>query len=143
VRFFSMHPGWADTPGVQTSLPAFHAKFKDSLRSMDEGADTISWLAISDAVMGTSHASSSSSGGGSDGESKDDEKKTKGKAKLNSDSSAEDAYNGKFFFDREVTSSFIPTSRTHSSPEEVEELWQLCLRMTQQATDASESTSEE
>lgn len=118
VRFFAMHPGWADTPGVQTSLPGFHAKFKDSLRSMDEGADTINWLAISDAVMTAATSSD------------DDERKAKGKAKAKD----YDEYNGKFFFDREVASPFIPTSRTHSSPEEVEELWQLCLRMTQPAS---------
>jgi hypothetical protein len=120
VRFFSMHPGWADTPGVQTSLPGFHAKFKDSLRSMDEGADTINWLAISDAVM-----TAATSGD-------EDERKAKGKAKEKEDH--DDEFNGKFFFDREVASPFIPTSRTHSSPEEVEELWQLCLRMTQPAS---------
>jgi len=51
VRFFSMHPGWADTPGVQTSLPGFHAKFKDSLRTTDQGADTIVYLAVSNAVL--------------------------------------------------------------------------------------------
>ena len=41
----AMHPGWADTPGVQTSLPTFHALTRFVLRSPDEGADTIVWLA--------------------------------------------------------------------------------------------------
>ena len=45
VNFYCMHPGWADTPGVQTSMPSFHDRFQNSLRSSDEGADTISWLA--------------------------------------------------------------------------------------------------
>lgn len=41
----AMHPGWADTPGVATSLRAFHWVSKPLLRDVDEGADTITWLA--------------------------------------------------------------------------------------------------
>lgn len=41
----AMHPGWADTPGVATSLRAFHLVTKPLLRDADEGADTITWLA--------------------------------------------------------------------------------------------------
>jgi NAD(P)-dependent dehydrogenase (short-subunit alcohol dehydrogenase family) len=41
----SMHPGWADTPGVRTSLPAFRRVTAPILRSPAEGADTIVWLA--------------------------------------------------------------------------------------------------
>jgi dehydrogenase/reductase SDR family member 12 len=41
----SMHPGWADTPGVEGSLPAFRAVTRPILRTPDEGADTIVWLA--------------------------------------------------------------------------------------------------
>ena len=40
-----MHPGWADTPGVQSSLPSFHRLTGPLLRSPEEGADTIAWLA--------------------------------------------------------------------------------------------------
>ena len=40
-----MHPGWADTPGVQTALPGFRRVTKRVLRSPAEGADTIVWLA--------------------------------------------------------------------------------------------------
>ena len=40
-----MHPGWADTPGVETALPAFHKLTRRILRSPEEGADTIIWLA--------------------------------------------------------------------------------------------------
>ena len=40
-----MHPGWADTPGVQTSLPRFHRMLKRRLRTPEEGADTTVWLA--------------------------------------------------------------------------------------------------
>jgi len=48
VSFFSMHPGWADTPGVASSMPSFYDKMKDSLRSPEEGADTIVWLSIAE-----------------------------------------------------------------------------------------------
>ncbi len=41
----AMHPGWADTPGVETALPAFHKLTRRILRSPEEGADTIIWLA--------------------------------------------------------------------------------------------------
>jgi NAD(P)-dependent dehydrogenase (short-subunit alcohol dehydrogenase family) len=41
----SMHPGWADTPAVRSSLPRFHALTRAILRSPAQGADTILWLA--------------------------------------------------------------------------------------------------
>lgn len=41
----AMHPGWADTPGVESALPAFHSLTKYILRSPEQGADTIVWLA--------------------------------------------------------------------------------------------------
>ena len=40
-----MHPGWADTPLLQTGLPAFRQSLRSILRTPDEGADTIVWLA--------------------------------------------------------------------------------------------------
>jgi NAD(P)-dependent dehydrogenase (short-subunit alcohol dehydrogenase family) len=43
----SMHPGWADTPGVSGSLPRFYKLTKPLLRSPAEGADTIVWLCAS------------------------------------------------------------------------------------------------
>ncbi len=43
----AMHPGWADTPGVETALPGFYRMTKRLLRTPDEGADTIVWLAAS------------------------------------------------------------------------------------------------
>ncbi|KAL6048675.1 Dehydrogenase/reductase SDR member 12, partial [Balamuthia mandrillaris] len=39
VYFYSMHPGWADTPGVSTSMPQFYDKLKDRLRTAEQGAD--------------------------------------------------------------------------------------------------------
>jgi NAD(P)-dependent dehydrogenase (short-subunit alcohol dehydrogenase family) len=41
----AMHPGWADTPAVKTSLPRFHRVTRNILRTPAEGADTIVWLA--------------------------------------------------------------------------------------------------
>jgi NAD(P)-dependent dehydrogenase (short-subunit alcohol dehydrogenase family) len=41
----AMHPGWADTPGVQDALPGFRRLTHRVLRSSQEGADTIVWLA--------------------------------------------------------------------------------------------------
>jgi len=43
----SMHPGWAATPGVTDSLPGFDKLMGPILRTADEGADTIVWLAAS------------------------------------------------------------------------------------------------
>jgi NAD(P)-dependent dehydrogenase (short-subunit alcohol dehydrogenase family) len=43
----AMHPGWADTPGVESALPAFYRLTRPLLRSPEEGADTIVWLAAS------------------------------------------------------------------------------------------------
>jgi dehydrogenase/reductase SDR family member 12 len=44
----SMHPGWADTPGLARSLPRFHRLLRPLLRDTREGADTIVWLATAD-----------------------------------------------------------------------------------------------
>lgn len=41
----SMHPGWAATPGVASSLPRFNRVMGPVLRSPEAGADTIVWLA--------------------------------------------------------------------------------------------------
>ncbi|MCX2981081.1 SDR family NAD(P)-dependent oxidoreductase [Halieaceae bacterium IMCC14734] len=51
----AMHPGWADTPGVQSALPEFRALTRPFLRSAEEGADTIVWLSCAteaDALSG-------------------------------------------------------------------------------------------
>jgi NAD(P)-dependent dehydrogenase (short-subunit alcohol dehydrogenase family) len=44
VVVHAMHPGWADTPSVASSLPRFHRITGPLLRSAEEGADTIVWL---------------------------------------------------------------------------------------------------
>ena len=43
----AMHPGWAATPGVDASLPGFGKFMGPLLRTPEEGADTIVWLATS------------------------------------------------------------------------------------------------
>jgi dehydrogenase/reductase SDR family member 12 len=48
VAVHAMHPGWADTPGVASSLPAFHKVTRKVLRTPAEGADAIVWLAASE-----------------------------------------------------------------------------------------------
>ena len=45
VRVNAMHPGWADTPGLADALPAFHDLMRPLLRTPEQGADTILWLA--------------------------------------------------------------------------------------------------
>jgi dehydrogenase/reductase SDR family member 12 len=44
----AMHPGWAATPGVDDALPGFSRLVGDQLRTPEEGADTIIWLAASE-----------------------------------------------------------------------------------------------
>ncbi|KAJ3686565.1 hypothetical protein LUZ61_015729 [Rhynchospora tenuis] len=46
IGFYSMHPGWAETPGVAKSLPGFSEKLQGKLRTREEGADTAIWLAL-------------------------------------------------------------------------------------------------
>lgn len=48
VVFHSVHPGWADTPGVAASLPTFRKVVGPLLRDPISGADTIVWLAADD-----------------------------------------------------------------------------------------------
>jgi dehydrogenase/reductase SDR family protein 12 len=48
----AMHPGWADPPGVQTSLPTFRRLSRRILRTPEQGADTIIWLAVAESAAG-------------------------------------------------------------------------------------------
>lgn len=52
IVFASMHPGWADTPGVQSSLPGFRRFTQPILRTEQQGADTIAWLAVTPTLAG-------------------------------------------------------------------------------------------
>ncbi len=45
IGVHAMHPGWADTPGVQTSLPRFRSVMRPLLRNAEQAADTVVWLA--------------------------------------------------------------------------------------------------
>lgn len=50
ISVHAMHPGWADTPGVASSLPLFRAVTRPVLRDAEAGADTVIWLAATDPV---------------------------------------------------------------------------------------------
>ena len=56
TEFVAMHPGWADTPGVQESIPGFRRVTAPILRSAGEGADTIAWLAAVQPLPGKSES---------------------------------------------------------------------------------------
>ena len=53
IEFVAMHPGWADTPGVQQSIPLFRKLTAPILRTTNEGADTIVWLSCVHPLPGT------------------------------------------------------------------------------------------
>lgn len=55
IFWASMHPGWALTPGVERSIPGFYKALKSQMRSAEEGADTIVWLAASDEARGNKY----------------------------------------------------------------------------------------
>lgn len=50
IDFHVVHPGWALTPGVETSLPGFRKVVGPILRDADQGADTVVWAVLSDQV---------------------------------------------------------------------------------------------
>lgn len=54
VVFHAMHPGWADTPGVEESLPGFRRVMRPLLRDAPAGADTMVWLAVADEPLASS-----------------------------------------------------------------------------------------
>jgi NAD(P)-dependent dehydrogenase (short-subunit alcohol dehydrogenase family) len=54
VTVNAMHPGWVDTPGVETSLPGFRKVMSWGLRTPQQGADTIIWLAVAPRLAGQS-----------------------------------------------------------------------------------------
>ena len=47
----AMHPGWADTPGIAATMPRFYRIIGPRLRTSEEGADTIVWLAAADDAL--------------------------------------------------------------------------------------------
>lgn len=54
IAWMSMHPGWADTPGLAEALPTFRRAMRPLLRTPGQGADTIVWLATHPDVMACS-----------------------------------------------------------------------------------------
>jgi len=53
IHFHALHPGWADTPGVDDALPGFAKVMGPILRTPKQGADTLIWLAADDAALAT------------------------------------------------------------------------------------------
>jgi NAD(P)-dependent dehydrogenase (short-subunit alcohol dehydrogenase family) len=45
VDFHVVHPGWADTPGLTAGLPTFARRIRPILRTVEQGVDTLVWLA--------------------------------------------------------------------------------------------------
>lgn len=48
VRVYAMHPGWANTPGITSSLPTFSRLTRPVLRDARAGVDTTTWLVATD-----------------------------------------------------------------------------------------------
>ncbi len=46
VTHVSMHPGWVRTKGLEEALPGFYKFISSNLRSPEQGADTMVWLAL-------------------------------------------------------------------------------------------------
>lgn len=54
VAFHALHPGWVATQGIAAALPRFSRLMRPLLRTPEQGADTIVWLAGADpAVLGS------------------------------------------------------------------------------------------
>jgi dehydrogenase/reductase SDR family protein 12 len=51
IHFHALHPGWADTPGVDASLPTFSKLMGPLLRTAEQGADTLAWLAADETSL--------------------------------------------------------------------------------------------
>ncbi|XP_036414221.1 DHRS-12_like_SDR_c-like domain-containing protein [Colossoma macropomum] len=51
IHFSVMHPGWVDTPMIANTMPDFHHSMKERLRTSEQGADTVVWLAVSEAAV--------------------------------------------------------------------------------------------
>ncbi len=51
ITFHALHPGWADTPGVDAGLPTFAKVMGPFLRTPEQGADTLVWLSADDTPL--------------------------------------------------------------------------------------------
>ena len=56
VSFHALHPGWADTPGLESALPGFRTLTKPLLRTPEQGSDTLVWLATANLGAGDNGA---------------------------------------------------------------------------------------
>jgi NAD(P)-dependent dehydrogenase (short-subunit alcohol dehydrogenase family) len=52
VAAHATHPGWAATPGLEAGLPGFARVMGPLLRTPDDGADTLAWLAAAEPGQG-------------------------------------------------------------------------------------------
>jgi NAD(P)-dependent dehydrogenase (short-subunit alcohol dehydrogenase family) len=50
VTINAMHPGWTDTVAMREALPQFYKRLRHRLRTAEEGADTLLWLAVCPSV---------------------------------------------------------------------------------------------
>jgi len=50
IAVHAMHPGWADTPSVRSSIPRFWQVMRKRLRAPEQGADTLVWLGVAPAL---------------------------------------------------------------------------------------------
>lgn len=55
IKVESMHPGWAETPGVAGALPLFRKLTRPLLRDAADGADTAVWLVATRPPSRTGH----------------------------------------------------------------------------------------
>ena len=51
VAVHAMHPGWADTPSAWGAVPSLAAPVRPLLRTPEQGADTLLWLAVNPRVV--------------------------------------------------------------------------------------------
>lgn len=51
VSMHAMHPGWADTPSAWGSVPRLATPIRPLLRTPEQGADTLLWLAVNARVI--------------------------------------------------------------------------------------------
>ncbi|KAG6541144.1 hypothetical protein Mapa_017515 [Marchantia paleacea] len=46
IGFYSMHPGWVETEAVKRNNPTLYEKQRKLMRTPEQGADTVLWLAL-------------------------------------------------------------------------------------------------
>ncbi len=51
ISVHAMHPGWADTRSASGAMPRFVAPIRSLMRTPEQGADTLLWLAVNPRVV--------------------------------------------------------------------------------------------